>query len=126
MPLNFAVANGRRLFPCPVCGQGLPVKETKKDKPYLVCDPCGVQLFVRNATGIGRFEGLVQSAEQRGIWERLEELQRRYRKKCPKCDKEFWIAPEQIKTSWVDGSFTGYRCPERGCDGVATSGKDRK
>src|SRR5207247_7181327 len=93
MPLNLESAT-RRLFPCPVCGQGLETRETKKDKPYVVCDPCGMQLFVRNETGISRFERLVNSAEQRDIWKRLEELQQRYHKKCPKCGKEFWITPE--------------------------------
>ncbi len=125
MPLNLESAT-RRLFPCPVCGQGLEIRETKKDKPYVVCDPCGMQLFVRNETGISRFERLVNSAEQRDIWKRLEDLQQRYHKKCSKCGKEFWITPEQIKTSWMDGSFVGYRCPEKGCDGMAAWGKDKK
>ena len=125
MPLNLA-STSRRLFPCPVCGQGLVVKETKKDKPYMVCDPCGMQLFVRNATGIARFERLLSSAEQRDIWKRLEELQQRYRRKCPECGKEFWIAPDQIRTSWVDGTFSGYRCPEKGCGGVVSWGRDGK
>ena len=64
--------------------------------------------------------------KRKANWKRLEELQRRYQKKCPKCGKEFWITPEQIKTSWMDGSFVGYRCPERGCDGMATWEKDKK
>lgn len=109
----------RRLFPCPVCGVGLEVKETKKDKPYVVCDPCGMQLFVRNQTGIGRFDQLVSDAAQRNIWARLQELQQRYQKKCPKCGRRFWIGPDQLKTSWLDGSFEGYCCTEKGCDGVA-------
>lgn len=125
MPLKLDLTTPR-FFPCPVCGQGLRVKETKKDKPYMVCDPCGMQLFVRNAMGISRFERLVTSAEQRDIWKRLEELQQRYRRKCPECGKDFWITPDQIKTSWMDGSFAGYRCPERGCGGIVTWGKDRR
>ena len=125
MPLNLDLTTPR-LFPCPLCGQGLRVKETKKDKPYMVCDPCGMQLFVRNAMGIARFERLVTSAEQRDIWKRLDDLQQRYRRKCPECGKDFWITPDQIKTSWVDGSFAGYRCPEKGCDGVVAWGKDRR
>jgi len=123
MPLNFS---STQYFPCPVCGQALDIRETKKDKPYMVCDPCGMQLFVRNETGIARFQRIVSSAEQRDIWKRLDELQQRYRKKCPKCGKEFWITPNQIKTSWMDGSFVGYHCPEKGCDGVVAWGKDKK
>ncbi len=36
------VANGKRRFPCPVCTDPREVRLTKKDKPYIVCDPCGV------------------------------------------------------------------------------------
>lgn len=66
------------------------------------------------------FEQLVSDAGQRNIWKRLDDLQSRYRGKCPECGKEFWIAPDQIKTNWLDGTFVGYRCPERGCDGVVS------
>jgi hypothetical protein len=76
-------------------------------------------LFVRNKTGISKFEQLVSDAQQKNIWARLEDLQQRYQKKCPECGNRFWITPDQLKTSWLDGSFEGYRCPERGCDGVA-------
>jgi ssDNA-binding Zn-finger/Zn-ribbon topoisomerase 1 len=112
-------------FPCPLCGKGLDVRQTKKKKPYVICDPCGVQLFVSKA-GMHVFEQLVSEAGQRNIWKRLDDLQSRYRRKCPKCGKEFWIVPNQIKTSWMDGSFEGYRCPERGCDGVVSWNKEGK
>jgi hypothetical protein len=66
------------------------------------------------------FEQLVSDAEQRNIWKRLDDLQVRYQRKCPDCGKSFWIVPDQIKTSWVDGSFEGYRCPESGCKGFVS------
>jgi len=44
------------LSPCPVCHGTCEVKITKKGKPYVICDPCGVQLFVRGKGGIQRFE----------------------------------------------------------------------
>ncbi len=108
-------------FPCPICGEGLEVRESKKRKPYLVCDRCGVQMFVRSETGIRKFRELVEKAESRNIWERLAELEQRYRVKCPKCRKEFWVAEDLIVTSWFSGEFIGYRCPEEDCDGVAKS-----
>ena len=38
----------------------LPVKYTKgKNKPYITCNDCGVQLFIRGIEGIKRFEKLV-------------------------------------------------------------------
>ena len=102
------------------------MRETKKKKPYVVCDPCGLQLFVRNQTGMRRFEQLVSDTEQRDIWARLEELQQRYQKKCPECGNKFWITPDQIKTSWLDGTFVGYECPESDCDGVVKWAKEEK
>ena len=116
------------LFPCPLCGRGLDVRQTKKDKPYVICDPCGVQMFIRGKAGMACFEQLVSQAEGRNIWKRLDDLQGRYQRECPKCGKSFWIVPDQIKTSWVDGKFEGYRCPERGCEGVVSlnQGKEQK
>ena len=105
-------------FPCPVCGAGLDVRESKKRKPYVVCDPCGVQMFVRSPSGIERFETLVARGESGNAWDRLAEMERRYRKKCPECGKTFWITPELMETSWFDGELTGCKCPEKGCGGI--------
>jgi DNA-directed RNA polymerase subunit RPC12/RpoP len=126
MSASLKASSNRRLFPCPLCARGLDIRETKKNKPYVICDPCGLQLFVRNETGMGMFERLVSGAEQGNIWARLEELQHQYQKKCPKCGRRFWIHPDRIKTNWMDGSFEGYHCPERGCDGVAKWQEEEK
>ena len=108
-----------RLFPCCVCGEAREVRTTKKGKPYMICDPCGVQMFVRVETGIRRFEQLVADADANNIWKRLAELQQRYQFQCPKCRKKFWLTPELIKTSWASGKLEGYRCPDPGCGGIA-------
>ena len=108
-----------RLFPCCVCGEAREVRTTKKSKPYMICDPCGVQMFVRVETGIRRFEQLVADADENNIWKRLAELQQRYQFQCPKCRKKFWLTPELIKTSWASGKLEGYRCPDPGCGGIA-------
>ena len=92
---------------------------TKKGKPYMICDPCGVQMFVRVETGIQRFEQLVADAERNDIWKRLAELQQRYEFHCPRCGKKFWLTPELITTSWVNGELEGYRCPDSECGGIA-------
>jgi len=105
-------------FPCCVCATPLEVRETKKGKPYVICDPCGVQMFVRNSEGIRRFETLLAEARDSDIWTRLAGLERRYRKKCPECRNDFWIEEKLIKTSIMDGSFQGYRCPKPGCKGI--------
>ena len=105
-------------FPCPVCATRLEVRITKKQKPYVVCDPCGVQVFVRSRSGIDRFLALVERAESGHALDRLAEMERRYRKKCPVCGKWFWTAPELLDTHWLDGEVIGFRCPEEGCDGI--------
>ena len=43
------------LIPCFLCGNGLEIKMSKRDKPYLICDWCGVQTFIRGKRGIKAF-----------------------------------------------------------------------
>ncbi len=45
--------------PCFLCDQDLEVRQTYKNKPYLVCDGCGIQIFVRGKKGIERFEKFI-------------------------------------------------------------------
>ncbi len=45
----------KKYFPCPVCKKLKEVEMTKKGKPYLTCNDCGVQLFVRLKKGILKF-----------------------------------------------------------------------
>jgi len=47
-------------FPCPLCADGLAILASKKGKPYCVCNPCGVQLFIRGKTGISRLLQMVR------------------------------------------------------------------
>jgi hypothetical protein len=42
-------------FPCPVCRDPLNVKQSKKNKPYVVCPKCLLQMFVRGDEGIKAF-----------------------------------------------------------------------
>ena len=114
-----------RLFPCPVCGEGLPVHETKRHKPCVTCNFCGVQLFVRMKAGIEKFERLVADAQANSVWERLKTLEIRYLRKCPECGKEFWINEKAIATSWFDGRVIGYKCPEPDCDGIVKLSEEK-
>jgi len=50
-----------RLIPCFLCGNGLEVRTSKRRKPYFICDPCGVQVFIRRESGISRLNKLLQS-----------------------------------------------------------------
>jgi hypothetical protein len=40
---------------CPCCGDDLSVNPTTTGRPYLRCDPCRVQTFVRGEKGVDRF-----------------------------------------------------------------------
>jgi hypothetical protein len=51
------------LFPCPVCRKMIRVRNTKNGKPYLICDGCGVQMFIRGREGIARFKQLLGDTE---------------------------------------------------------------
>lgn len=114
------------MFPCPVCTGPREVLMTKKDKPYLTCDPCGVQVFIRGANGIREFSRLVQGTTEEGLLARLTLMEQRYRLTCPDCGHKFWITQELVKTSMFDGSVKGFRCPESDCGGVALWSEERK
>jgi hypothetical protein len=43
-------------FPCFLCGEPRAVKISIKSKPYFICDPCGVQAFIRKDAGIERLQ----------------------------------------------------------------------
>jgi transcription elongation factor Elf1 len=105
----------KQMFPCPICASPRPVKQTKKAKPYIVCDPCGVQVFVRGPEGIASLNRLIERADGEGLWARIKEIETSYRPKCPRCGHRFWIEPSLVKTSIFDGSLQGFRCPGKNC-----------
>lgn len=41
-------------FVCPLCNESVRVKQSKKGLPYIICNDCGVQMFVRYEKGIRR------------------------------------------------------------------------
>jgi transcription elongation factor Elf1 len=101
-------------FPCPVCTRPLEVRLTKKSKPYVTCDPCGVQLFIRGPEGIGEFRKLIERGSRKGLIDRMEEMERHYRLSCQECGCPFWIERSLVKTSSFDGSLKGFQCPDCG------------
>ena len=111
--------SGKQMFPCPVCTGPREVRLTKKGKPYLTCEPCGVQVFIRGPGGIKEFSRLLQSTSEEPLLARLTRMEQGYRLTCPACGDKFWITPRLIKTSMFDGSLKGFRCPARDCEGVA-------
>jgi predicted RNA-binding Zn-ribbon protein involved in translation (DUF1610 family) len=110
MTFNF----NKSQFPCPVCTEPREVRITKKKKPYIVCDACGIQMFIRGSAGIEAFTKLVERAGKDDLWTRLSKMEQTYHLKCSKCGGRFWAAPEQIQTSLFDGSFKGFACPKCG------------
>jgi ssDNA-binding Zn-finger/Zn-ribbon topoisomerase 1 len=110
--------NASRWFPCPVCTMPLEVRTTKKQKPYVTCDSCGVQMFVRGRIGIAGFERLTERAQREGSMAMLAGTLRRYRLTCPECREQFWVEPRLIETSLFDGSLKGVRCPKPKCERV--------
>lgn len=107
-------------FPCPVCLGVRDVRLTKKDKPYITCDPCGIQVFVRGPAGIAEFNRLIEQDTRDSLPARIQEMERRYRLTCPECGDKFWIERRLIKTSGFDGALKGFRCPYEGCDALVS------
>jgi len=48
-------------FPCLVCGTGLEIRLSRKEKPYCVCDSCGIQIFFRGKAGIHRLRKILDA-----------------------------------------------------------------
>ena len=53
-------------MPCFLCGKTLKVKKTKGNKPYFICDTCGLQAFIRYKAGIRRFQTLLITLAESG------------------------------------------------------------
>ncbi len=112
---RMATLSNKQMFPCPICAIAREVRISKKNKPYITCDPCGVQLFVRGREGIDAFNRLVDRPDAPRLRARLQEMEDHYHLKCQKCGSRFWIEPKLVKASVFDGSFQGFRCPQKGC-----------
>jgi DNA-directed RNA polymerase subunit RPC12/RpoP len=50
---------------CFLCVQELTQRTDKNRKPYFVCDPCGVQIFIRGRQGIKNLSELVATLKER-------------------------------------------------------------
>ena len=51
-------------FPCPLCGADLDVRQSRAQKPYCVCNACGLQIFFRGKNGISRLRTLLEDGER--------------------------------------------------------------
>jgi hypothetical protein len=49
------------VIPCFLCGNRLDQRIDKNEKRYFICDPCGIQLFVRRKQGIERLDKYMNS-----------------------------------------------------------------
>jgi hypothetical protein len=50
-----------QIIPCFLCQQDIEIKSSKRGKPYLVCNSCGIQTFIRGKKGIKLFSDLITS-----------------------------------------------------------------
>ena len=112
-------------FPCPLCLVPLRIKSSKKGKPYVVCDACGVQMFVRAKPGIARLAGFVAQPEAVAVMQRLATVARQQKATCPSCRHSFWLSEAELQTHWFNGAFVGYKCPSCGAS-VKASEPERK
>jgi DNA-directed RNA polymerase subunit RPC12/RpoP len=49
------------VIPCFLCGTKLEQRIDKNEKRYFICDPCGIQLFIRRKPGIERLDRYMKS-----------------------------------------------------------------
>lgn len=67
-PVNVTLGSSKRAtqetFPCPLCVAELDLRSSRSEKPYCVCNTCGVQVFFRGKKGIARLRELVNDRNQ--------------------------------------------------------------
>ena len=52
------------VLPCFLCGKQLDQRTDKNNKPYFICNPCGMQIFIRRELGIQKLEELIRNLEE--------------------------------------------------------------
>ena len=52
-------------IPCFLCVQELQQRTDKNRKPYFICDPCGVQIFIRGRQGIKNLSQLIATLKEK-------------------------------------------------------------
>jgi uncharacterized membrane protein YccC len=61
-------------IPCFLCGTQLHLRTDKNGKVYVICDPCGLQAFVRRKQGMARLKLLQSSLDRAAIVRRPDIL----------------------------------------------------
>ena len=51
-------------LPCFLCGKQLDKRTDKNNKPYFICNPCGMQIFIRRELGIQKLEELIRNLKK--------------------------------------------------------------
>jgi chaperonin cofactor prefoldin len=54
-------------LPCFLCGKQLNQRTDKNNKPYFICNPCGMQVFIRRELGIQKLEELIRNLKGREL-----------------------------------------------------------
>ena len=52
------------VLPCFLCGKQLDQRTDKNNKPYFICNPCGMQVFIRRELGIQKLEELIRNLKE--------------------------------------------------------------
>src|SRR5438105_14604072 len=65
--VNVRSSSKMATIPCFLCGKTIESRIDKNHKPYFVCDPCGLQAFVRRKAGIERLEQLSTAISERQL-----------------------------------------------------------
>jgi hypothetical protein len=63
--LTLPVVSGS--IPCFLCGKPVFLRLDKHGKPYFVCDPCGIQCFVRRRQGIEQLASLLDKLKKKKL-----------------------------------------------------------
>ena len=59
---------------CFLCGQGVEIRQSKREKPYFICLGCGVQAFIRGEQGRRLLEEKINPGTLMGGKNRMSQL----------------------------------------------------
>lgn len=65
-----------------------------------------------------RNQTAIAVSQNKKLHEQISELEKLAHRVCPDCKQKFSIQDALIKTSWLNGSFIGFKCPNAKCKGI--------
>ena len=103
------------VLPCFLCGKQLDQRTDKNNKPYFICNPCGMQIFIRRELGIKKLEELIRNLKEGELaLKKHAQVFMKCRPFFPRSTASRWKSSDWISKS-VSSSSTKTNCGPASC-----------